>query len=444
MDKLYCGFAQAVITPEPRTAYMDGYGFRTTPAEGVRDELYAKVCAIKSGEDEFVIIALDICGFDSKLRDCLRGWIRTCTDLKEHQFSLSATHTHAGPACGVLKDLPVNHIYWDNVGRLLAKTVEQARESRVPGAFRFALGEELTLAYNRRGKDIIDRRVKVIGFFGVDGALKGAIASANCHAVCNKDMNLSADYPGVLTREAARKYPGTTFLFLQGHGADINPLETPERGMVSYEELGRDLTKCVFAALDKMTSGGISGGKLYSRYKNVFAPMEYPTAEEVVDSQRAWLKILKETEAIQPQTEATQLRCRVAAVMIEWNRRVLYRLQKGIPAGAESMIQAAAIGKDAAFVFIPFELLTLTGLAIEKLLTRYGLSPEKCFILGYSNGTNGYLAPGVDCGKYSYETVDSVRWYDTAQCTPETEAAVLEAVEELVSSLLGGREECYE
>ena len=90
MEKLYCGFAQAVITPEPRTVFMDGYGFRTTPAEGVRDDLYAKVCAIKSGEDEFVLIALDICGFDNRLRDCLRGWIRTCTNLKEHQFSLSA------------------------------------------------------------------------------------------------------------------------------------------------------------------------------------------------------------------------------------------------------------------------------------------------------------------------------------------------------------------
>jgi hypothetical protein len=380
---------------------------------------------------------LDICGFDNRLRDCLRGWVRTCTNLKEHQFSISATHTHAGPACGILKDLPVNHIYWDNVGRLIAKTVEKARENRVAGEFRFALGDELTLSYNRRGKGIIDRRVKVAGFFGEDGALVGAIATANCHAVCNKDMNLSGDYPAILTQEAAKKYPNTPFLFLQGHGADINPLETPEKGMVSYEELGRDLTKCVFAAIDKMAVSGISQGKLYSRVKNVFAPMEYPPLEEVVDSERAWVKILKETAAIQPQTDATELRCRVATVMIAWNRRVIYRLQKGIPAGVESLIQVAAIGKDAAFVFIPFEMLTLTGLAIEKILTGYGLSPEKCFILGYSNGTNGYLAPAVDCGKYSYETVDSVRWYDTAECTPKTEAVILDAVAELADSLLG-------
>ena len=82
MDKLTCGFAQAVITPEPGTVYMDGYGFRVSPAEGVRDDLYAKVCAMKSGENEFVLVALDICGFDNRLRDCLRGWIRTYTDLE--------------------------------------------------------------------------------------------------------------------------------------------------------------------------------------------------------------------------------------------------------------------------------------------------------------------------------------------------------------------------
>ena len=437
MDKLYCGFAQSVITPEPSTVFMDGYGFRTTPAEGVRDDLYAKVCAIKSGEDEFVLIALDICGFDNRLRDCLRGWIRTCTDLKEHQFSLSATHTHAGPACGVLKDLPVNHIYWDNVGRLLAKTVDKARASRVPGEFRFAFGDELTLAYNRRGKGVIDRRVTACGFFDEGGALVGAITKANCHAVCNKDMNLSADYPAILTQEAARKYPGVPFLFLQGYGADINPLETPERGMVSYEELGNDLAKCVFAAMDRMTEKGLSEGKVASQVKNVFTPMTYPTVEEVVDAERAWLKVLEETEAIQPQTAATELRCRVARVFIAWNRRVMYRLQKGIPAGIESTIQMASIGKEAAFVFIPFELLTLTGCAIEKILKGYGLSPEKCFILGYSNGTNGYLAPGADCGKYSYETMESVHWYDTAVCTPETEAVVLKTVEGFANTLLG-------
>ena len=437
MDRITCGFAQTVITPEPRTVFMDGYGFRTTPAEGVRDDLYAKVCAIKSGEDEFVLIALDICGFDNRLRDCLRGWIRTCTNLKEHQFSISATHTHAGPACGILKDLPVNHIYWDHVGRLVAKTVEQAREKRVVGEFRFAFGDALTLAYNRRGKDVIDRRVPVCGFYGEDGALVGVITKANCHAVCNKDMNLSADYPAILTQEAAKKYPGVTFLFCQGYGADINPLDSPEKGMVKYDELGQDLTKCVFAALDRMAAEGISQGKLESRIKNVFTPMEYPPLEEVVDAERAWMKILKETEAIQPQTPATEVRCRVATVMIAWNRRVMYRLQKGIPAGVESTIQMATIGKDAAFVFIPFEMLTLTGFAIEKILVGYGLSPEKCFILGYSNGTNGYLAPAVDCGKYSYETVDSARWYDTAECTPETEAVVLGTVAELANALLG-------
>ena len=437
MDKLCCGFAQAVITPEPRTVFMDGYGFRTTPAEGVRDDLYAKVCAIKSGEDEFVLIALDICGFDNRLRDCLRGWIRTCTDLKEHQFSLSATHTHAGPACGIGKDLPINHIYWDNVGRLLAKTVDKARANRVPGEFRFAFGDELTLAYNRRGKDVIDRRVTACGFFGEDGALVGALTTANCHAVCNKDMNLSADYPAILTQEAAKKYPGTVFLFLQGHGADINPLETPERGMVSYGELGRDLVKCVFAAMDKMTGKGVSEGKVASQIKDVFTPMTYPSAEELVDTQRHWMKFLKDNEAIQPQTERTQVLSRVSLITIAWQRRVMYRLQKGIPAGIESTIQMATIGKDAAFVFIPFEMLTLTGWAIEKILKGYGLSPEKCFILGYSNGTNGYLAPAVDCGKYSYETVDSVCWYDTALCTPDTEAVVLKTVEGFAKTLLG-------
>ena len=163
---------------------------------------------------------------------------------------------------------------------------------------------------------------------GEDGALVGALTTANCHAVCNKDMNLSADYPAILTQEAAKKYPGTVFLFLQGHGADINPLDTKEQGMVSYDELGRDLTKCVFAALDKMTEPQISQGIVASQIRDVFTPMTYPTPETVVDTERHWLKFLKENEAITPQTDRTRVLSRVAMITIAWNRRVLYRLEK--------------------------------------------------------------------------------------------------------------------
>ena len=60
MNQLKFGFADTVITPvHPEYVYIDGYGSRSKPADGVRDELHAKVCAIVNGEKTFLLFSLD-------------------------------------------------------------------------------------------------------------------------------------------------------------------------------------------------------------------------------------------------------------------------------------------------------------------------------------------------------------------------------------------------
>ena len=64
MSKLKCGFAQVDITPPTdKGIFQDGYGDRDHPAEGVRDPLYAKICAVSSNEKRFVFVSVDCCGF---------------------------------------------------------------------------------------------------------------------------------------------------------------------------------------------------------------------------------------------------------------------------------------------------------------------------------------------------------------------------------------------
>lgn len=62
-----------------------------------------------------------------------------------------------------------------------------------------------------------------------------------------------------------------------------------------------------------------------------------------------------------------------------------------------------AAPEDAAFVFIPFELLTPTGNAVVET--------DRIFVFGYSNGTNGYLAPCVECVTDGYEISEAAHWY---------------------------------
>ena len=49
------------------------------------------------------------------------------------------------------------------------------------------------------------------------------------------------------------------------------------------------------------------------------------------------------------------------------------------------------VGKQAVFAFLPFEVLTVTGNAVEEQLCQLGFDAACCFVIGYANGTYSYL-----------------------------------------------------
>ena len=417
--KLKGGFAQVDITPDPKDVFLDGYGGRITPSEGILSPIYAKICAISSGEKLFVMVSLDICGMDQKLKDFIRDIIRVMTGLRDDQFSLSATHTHAGPACGVLL-LPVHYPYWGYVAKLVSEGIEAAIRNQTEGAFRFGFGDEfLSHPFNRRGKGIIDRRVFVCGFFDREEKLRGVITSASCHAVCNTSMLISADYPSVMTRRATELYPDVPFLFFQGRGADIDPIKDEETA-------GQEFADCVFAGLERL-GDPLFEGELKSCYRTVKMPMCYPS-DELVETM---LKAAKENLSAAQSLEES----RASVVETAWCIRMTQAKEKGIEPAIEGDIAMMTVGKELAFVFLPFELLTATGNAVEKMLASYGIAAEKAFVIGYSNANNGYLAPSDEAGDSTYETEESSVWYGLPFCSADTEKMVLATVSDMAKEL---------
>lgn len=430
MGKLLCGFAQADITPQPETTYLDGYGGRVTPASGVKDPLYAKVCVLQSDENVLAVIALDVCGLNHTLKERLRGWIRSLTGLKDAQFALCATHTHSGPACGVLDGLPINWLYWNHVGDCIVQAIGKARSSACEGRFRFTFGHELTQSANRRGRDVIDRRVPVCAFFDTQERLRGVIASASCHAVCNTDMEISADYPSVLTREAAERYPGVPFLFLQGRGGDVNPYSDEYAGtMLPLEILGRELADCVFAAMDSMEGGTEELSGIRSVYRTVPVPMWYPARE---DLEECLANIRQRLLTAAPEADR-----RLLHVELAWHIQALSEIEKTEEPFVNADFQIVVIGNAWVLAFVPFELLTPTGNAIEEMIARYGIPSEKCFVIGYSNGTNGYLAVSSESKSEGYETCGAAHWYGIPICCAESEQTVLQTFSNMAEELLG-------
>lgn len=423
--KMKCGFSQIDITPPtPSEVFQDGFGTRVLPAESILDPLFAKVCVLQYGTREFALVSMDICGMSADVKERLCGWVVRMTGLKREQFALCATHTHSGPACGVLANLPINGMYWNWVGRLVSEAIDAARKNTTPGVWKSVFGAPLTAGFNRRGKEYINRNTTICGFWDENGELRGSLVSASCHPVCMNEYCISADYPGVLTRRAEERYPGVPFLFLQGRTADIDP---PGRGQELMNRIGNELSDIVFDALKAAQKlPGISG-PMKSLFQTVDISMEYPGKDALL------AEIPQHIQEMQRHPYESWER-RYPEICLQWIDNAL-RFQGDRPR-ISADFQAVQIGDSLLLVLIPFEILTVTGNAIEAELTDLGFCAQNCLIIGYANGTNGYLCPKEDYPEYNYETREAPRWYMLPQCCPESEEEVIHTVVNLVKTLL--------
>jgi len=432
MPKLKCGFAQREITPaRPGSVFLDGYGFRLTPAEGVRDPLYVKACALECGGDRFVIFSFDLCGMSPAVYDYVAGHIEEMTGMRRERFALACTHTHAGPACGVLDGLPINWDWLASVASAAADAAEEAFSTAAAGRFKTAVCGEFTLSHNRRGREPIDRRIRAAVFVAEDGTVRGIIANLACHPVTNKSMNISADYPSVLTEQAKIRFPGVPAIFLCGRGADINP--SPSAGQ-SFEEqllaLGGELSGSVlsYAGTVQGWEGKASDTRLLSSYKLARVPMKPFNEPEYYIEKIKSLTYTYRTEK-DPVMKHYHLR------ELDWHRAMLKKRLAGSPPEMVVPLQLLLIENISAFAMLPFEMLTLTGNKVEAMMLRLGFSPEAIFVSGCANSTNGYLAPVEELPFGGYEVSGAAHWYGMPECGKESEPAVLECLASMAAEL---------
>ena len=421
-NTLCLGFADAIITPQhPEYTYLDGYGFRLSPAtEGVRDDLHAKVCAMVNGEKIFLLFSLDIIGLREDTYRLVTSQITDITGVAREDMALSCIHTHAAPASGILDELPIDTDYFAYVGEICGRAALSAIERACPVSASFAiLPQTLETSHNRRaGRDVIDRSIRAVAFHDESGKLRGVLCSAACHAVVNTAYSISADWLAELNKLSTDDVP---YLFLQGRGADINPqlyLKLPIDEMI--ERLGRELSVPVaqFAAnAPKSTS---LSGELTRYYELVRIPMKKMTdlaaiREEIARQSQAYRAIAPDD--IQKHFVLRQL---------QWYRHMERMIEDGEDFALLVPLQALAIGKACVFLFVPFELLTLTGNKLEDMFADAGFARETIYVCGYSNMTEGYLAPVEEFPYGGYEVAGAAHWYNIPEASPESEPALLE------------------
>ena len=429
MGNLKFGFADQIITPtHPSALYMDGYGFRVHPAESVRDDLHAKVCAIIDGDDIFLLFSLDFVGLRSRVYQLITDQITSLTGIPQSRMALTCIHTHSAPAAGLLDELPIHYDYLAYVGECCGKAALRAIERACPGTFRFELlPETLIHAYNRRKREIIDRAVRVAAFRDENGTLRGVLCTAACHAVINTRYSISADWLAELNAVSTDELP---YIYFQGRCGDINPYF--EDKMTIDEKirvLGREFIDPVRAAAEASGVGNIVDGVLQWRNETVRIPMM-----ALADDDELRAEILANEKGYFA-ADPTDIEKHYSLRKLQWLRNMRRKAQAGESFDIDVTLQMLAIGRDCVFAMIPFEVFTLTGNKLEEMFSNAGFPREAIYICAYANSVEGYLAPAEEFVYGGYEVINAAAWYNTSRTCPESEAALLAWFNEQIKTL---------
>ena len=442
-NKILCGYADADITPK-MPLYLDGFAARDGKSTGVRDPLYLKTLYFKDSDDEAcIVLVFDMIGFGKELSQRIKAAATEVSGVSDERVMLLATHTHSGPAAGVLFGLPQCDEYWDDVISKVKEAVKMAMGAKREVGL--SLDEyPISLGINRRqlvdGKVVIgknpekpcDNSMRVLRFTD-GGKTVGALCNASCHPVNHgaENMRITADYPSRLHAYANGK-DDLFALFTNSACGNINPLRPfDDDAEANLNACGDELVRVLEGAISD-TAKLVDNVKLTCLYDTVNLPIELKfDLETAKDKYNYWKKKL-ETE-----TDANVLYR--AKVYSNWYRMQIEALEKGDRPSVDIPIRLFSFG-DIAIISLPFELFCETRSRLCEAFER--ICGKRLIVCGYADHVRSYLPDALALSEGGYETESACVWYAIpGKYTPDSESTLLSACEKLFMSLSGKQNE---
>jgi neutral ceramidase len=415
------GVSKIKITPE-ESIWMAGFGNRNKPSEGVRQDIYVKALAL---EDETksanVIVTLDLVSIDRETAGVIADKCREKFGLPRERLLLNVSHTHSGPVAGISL-MPLYELTPDQrevVRRYTLALIEKVVAS-VGAALdarrlvKLEFGQGLAgIAVNRRRvarRDLpgpVDHDVPVLSAREPDGRLIAVAVGYACHATALNDYRLSNDWPVYALANLEAKHAGTVALFVQGCGADANPLPRGDEG------LARIRGELLAAATEQVLSG---------KMQTVRGPLR--SAFGLADV------------AFQPAPSRAELERRLA----DPNRfirlhatRLLSVLERDgkLPSTYPYPVQVWQFGDGLKLIALGGEVVVDYAL---RLKTRYGF--EQTWVAGYSNDILAYIPSRRVWQEGGYESGDAMIYFGQPAAFEESvEERIVEKVHELVQQV---------
>ena len=213
------GAGSWIITPPVGTS-LAGY-FHDRVSTAVRDDLMAKAVVFDDGTTKAAIVVCDLCRVMRDEVEKAREIISEATGIPAGNIWISATHTHSGPETHPNKHVPINQAWIGRLPQMIADAAIRAHASLRPVTPRLAEEYEDRVAFNRRfrmkdgtvqfnpGKQNpeiigpdgpIDPQLNVLRLDGPDGQPIAIIANYSLHVDVIGIEEISADFPGEMSR----------------------------------------------------------------------------------------------------------------------------------------------------------------------------------------------------------------------------------------------------
>jgi neutral ceramidase len=439
--ELQAGAAAIKVTP-PAGMPMAGY-YHARAADGVHDDLFAKVLVLKLGETQAALVSLDLISTTHEMVRAGREAVEEATGVPGQNVMISATHSHTGPvvhADGARPSLfggsteMVRRYVEVELPQKIAEGVKQAVGSLRPVKASWGRGTEGTIAFNRRFymKDgtvgwnpgilnpnivrpvgPIDPEVGVVYFEAAEKKPVGMYMNYTVHLDNIGGSQISADVPGVVARLLG-EYKGAELVtvYTSGTCGDINHINVKwgerQTGFDNATRMGTILAAEVMRSFPKLKATEAAALRL--KTETVKLPLA-PIKPEDVERANEMVARRSDPAAKQP----TFLEIVDALKVLDVHDR------DGKPWEVE--VQIFTLGKDVAWVSLPGEIFVEIGLAIKKQ------SPfELTMIAELANGSIGYIPTSEAYPQGNYEVV-------SARCAQGSGEMLVEAAVRMLKEL---------
>ena len=449
---LFAGMARKDITPGT-DVHMDGFGSRQGAVLGHLDQLSVKGLILTQGEFSHAFLSFDICGASEELELEMATQICAYHELPRASLTLSFTHTHAGPACGVLKDLPIDQDYWDDVITKANACLADAKQSAVPAVLRFSKSNVNFPVHRREVKDgkvilgenengYADNSVRILSVYAkerADSKPLGFIVLASCHPTCLPGDNryFSADYPAALYQGISETYSDAVVMFINSGAGDVAPRRlSSEDSLTQAHRCGKELADAVLESLphSRIVTSQADDVLIRNDFRYALAsfgslPPLSELKEKMVEN-RIFMATAKRTGQ-PPNMEHADKR------LTNWFSQAVSRAEQGIESRHVAVpLQVVLICGSVLFITLPFEVFSSTVKKILAHVQSAGYNPDETFVCGYTNGVYGYLTPKNVIKEGGYEAETAYIWYGlpapySKRCEEEIITAVTKMIEDL-------------